>query len=107
MSHVRIYTSGDVPLTPNHKSLELRKDVQTEGLESKVVCISMLTEAKRSGSRGKGGAGGQRVTKELEEASGRQQVTPSMQEKGHGRGINKSDQDKCPERKEEKQNINT
>lgn len=58
MSHVRIYTSGDVPLTLKHKSLELRKEVQTEGLEFKVVCISMLTEAKRSVLRGKGGAGG-------------------------------------------------
>lgn len=49
MLHLRMYpTFGeDVQLTLKHESLELRKDVWTEGLEFKVVCISMLIEGKK------------------------------------------------------------
>lgn len=47
MLHLRMYPSGDVQLTLEHKSLELRKEVCTKGLEFKIVCIHMLIEAKK------------------------------------------------------------
>lgn len=51
MLHLRMYPSGDVQLTLEHKSLELRKEVCTKGLEFKIVCIHMLIEAKKKKKR--------------------------------------------------------